>query len=83
MPPQGQPASAHRFDDASRVGLCRPQVSQKVMGSELFTPIDSLNGTVTLHLDPLQFPHGKAPDVDVELVQSGIVAIVRELNFEL
>ena len=60
-----------------------PRSVRRSWAVRLFTPIDSLNGTVALHLDPLQFPHGKAPDVDVELVQSGIVAIVRELNFEL
>ena len=31
---------------------------------------------------PLELPRREAPDVDVELVQSGIVAVTRELNLE-
>ena len=50
----------------------------------LFTPTGSLNGhPVALHVDSLQLPHGKAPHVDVELVQAGKVTITRELNLQL
>jgi hypothetical protein len=34
-------------------------------------------------LVPLELPRGEAPDVDVELVQTRIVAVARELNLEL
>ena len=35
------------------------------------------------HLPALELPRGKAAEVDVELVQAWVVAIVGEFNFEL
>jgi hypothetical protein len=42
-----------------------------------------LGRLVAIELAPLELPRREAPDVNVELVESGVVAVPGELNLEL
>src|SRR4030095_1946740 len=81
----GRRCTGGQFPDGTGTGHRAQAIGYRTTWRELRGP-DRCPATMWplgLGLSPLELPRREAPDVDVELVQAGVVAVALELNLKL